>query len=271
MQIASDVHTKLKELSKDKKLIPFIGAGFSVPLELPSWNELIRILAEKLEWDSDVFLQSGNYNYLQLAEYFVIKKSKGELRYALSKEMIIRDAILKKSRAHRALTDLQPKIIYTTNYDEGIEQAFKLYSKNFCVIRNINDFENPLENHTLIYKFHGDFVDDDSLVLTETSYFDRMAFEDPLDIRLRSDILNNTLLFLGYGFNDINTRFIFFRLAKIKKELRDVSNAYSAVMVTFGISEIQREILKKWNVEIIELDPIDKSKSLSEFLESLNS
>lgn len=267
MRLSSDLHAKLKQLTAEKKLIPFIGAGFSVPLKLPSWDSLIRILAEKLGWDPDVFIQSGNNNYLQLAEYYVIKKTIGELRYELSKEMIITDEVLRDSNSHRILTELQPKIIYTTNYDEGIERAFKLYSREYSVIRNINDFKNPIENHTLIYKFHGDFVDDNSLVLTETSYFNRMAFEDPLDIRLRSDILNNTLLFLGYEFNDINTRYIFYKLAKIKKELRD--NMHSAVMITFGISEIQREILRKWDVEIVELSPVNKTESLAEFLATL--
>ena len=269
MQFDSYLFQRLKELSFEKKLIPFIGAGFSFPLGLPSWNTLIKNLAEKLGWDSDVFVQSGNNNYLQLAEYFVIKKSIGELRHELSKGMFVNEESLKKSASHQMLTALQPKIIYTTNYDEAIENSFKLYSKNYSVIRNINDFKNPSDDHTLIYKFHGDFIEDKSLVLTETSYFDRMAFEDPLDIRLRSDVLNNTLLFLGYSLSDINTRFLFYKLAKIKRDLKDANIDFSAVMVTFGVSEIQRELLKNWNIEIVELSPVHKTESLIDFLEIL--
>jgi len=34
-------------------------------------------------------------------------------------------------------------------------------------------------------KLHGTFDDDASLVLTETSYFDRLEFESPIDIKMR--------------------------------------------------------------------------------------
>lgn len=262
-------NSDIKKLADDKRLIPFIGAGFSIPLGLPTWNTLVKSLAEKLEWDADVFMQSGNNNYLQLAEYFVLKRSKGELRHELSKGMLIDNLKLKQSTAHKLIVDLAPGSIYTTNYDEGIESAYKLYGKEYSVIRNINDLKNAKENSTLIYKFHGDFIDDDSLVLTETSYFDRMEFEDPLDIRLRSDILNNTLLFLGYSLSDINTRFIFYKLSKINQELKTGDDNCAAIMVTYGISDIQREILKKWNVEIVELNPVNKTESLIQFLTSL--
>jgi hypothetical protein len=264
------VSSTIRELAQDRKLIPFIGAGFSIPLGLPAWSELIRRLAVQLDWDPDVFMQSGNNNYLQLAEYYVLKKSIGELRYELSKGLQIDINKLKSSEAHKLLTEISTKAIYTTNYDEGIENAFELYKKKFSVIRNINDLKNAKENATLIYKFHGDFINDDSLVLTETSYFDRMQFEAPLDIRLRSDILDNTLLFLGYSLSDINIRTIFYKLSKINKELKSDCENYTAVLVTFGISEIQKEILsRKWNVQVVELDPKDKQKSLLDFLEKI--
>lgn len=260
---------KIKNLALDKRIIPFIGAGFSKPLRLPAWSELIKGLAGQLGWDPDVFMQSGNFNYLQLAEYYVIKKSIGELRNEMSKGMQINQTMLKTSESHKLLTELAPNSIYTTNYDEGIEEAFKFYKKPFSTIRNINDLKNAKDGSTLIYKFHGDFINDESLVLTESSYFKRMEFEDPLDIRLRSDILSNTLLFLGYSLSDINTRYIFYKLSKINSELKNIQDVSSAIMVTYGISEIQKEILKKWNVEVIELDPVDKSASLVTFLQSI--
>ena len=40
---------------------------------------------------------------------------------------------------------------------------------------------------THIVKFHGTFDDDASLVLTESSYFDRLEFESAIDIKLRAN------------------------------------------------------------------------------------
>jgi hypothetical protein len=57
----------------------------------------------------------------------------------------------------------------------------------------------------------------------ETSCFERMRFETPLDIKLRSDSLGRTILFLGYSLNDMNIRFLLYRLHQIWHE-----SAYSS-------------------------------------------
>jgi len=43
----------------------------------------------------------------------------------------------------------------------------------------------------------------------------------------------------------------------------------SRQMTTFSPSEVHKALLAKWNVETIQLDPVDKVKSVDEFLESL--
>lgn len=262
---------KLVELSKSKRLIPFIGAGFSMPLGLPGWGALMEELAKELGWDPKVFMQSvnSNNNYLLLAEYYVLEKAMGDLSYALARTLMIDKHHLANSKSHELLTKLEPPAIYTTNYDDAIEMAFEHYLKPHYVVRNINDMKRAKIDSTLIYKFHGDLRHEDSLVLTESKYFERMEFEDPLDIRLRSDILHNTLLFLGYSFSDINTRYMFYRLSKINQKLKKGTDNCTAIMVTFGISEVQKAILKNWGVETVELDPIDKNKSLVDFLQLL--
>ena len=50
---------------------------------------------------------------------------------------------------------------------------------------------------TRILKLHGDLDNENSLVLTETSYFERLPFESPVDIKLRSDTLGKSILFIG--------------------------------------------------------------------------
>ena len=67
-------------------------------------------------------------------------------------------------------------------------------------------------NKTQIIKFHGDFDDDSSLVLTESSFFIALDFESPLDIKLRSDSLEKSLLFIGYSLSDINIRYMLYKL-----------------------------------------------------------
>ena len=119
-------------------------------------------------------------------------------------------------------------------------------------------------------KFHGTFSDDASLVLTESSYFERLEFESAIDIKLRGDILGRTLLFVGYSLKDINIRYMLYRLHKLRSRLRQHGKRTpSAFLVTFGSNEIQKTLLGKWDVIVIELDPIDKTRSMADFLESL--
>ena len=59
---------------------------------------------------------------------------------------------------------------------------------------------------------HGTCSDDASLVLTESSYFDRLEFESAIDIKLRADTLGKSLLFVGYNLGDINIRYLLHKL-----------------------------------------------------------
>src|SRR6185503_11772231 len=179
------------------------------------------------------------------------------------------DAI-KSSRAHNALVDMKLPLVYTTNYDRIIERAFELKKVPCHTIANIDDISIAPPNATHVVKFHGTFSDDASLVLTESSYFDRLEFESAIDIKLRADTLGKSLLFVGYNLDDINIRFLLFKLHKLRhRSPREQPRTPSAYLLAFGAGEIQRALLARWDVEIIELDPLDKTGSVTSFLESL--
>lgn len=259
----------LRELRNDGKLIPFVGAGLSSPLGLPSWSELIDLIAAQLGYDPEVFKCNGNE--LQLAEYYVASKgSIGPLRSVMDRAFNPLDEQIANSRAHAALVEMTLPLIYTTNYDEIIERAFELKGRQCHTIANIDDIATAPSNVTHVVKFHGTFSDDASLVLTESSYFERLEFESAIDIKLRADTLGRSLLFVGYSLTDVNIRYLLYKLHKLRQNVkRGGKRMPSAFLTTFGTGEIQRTLLARWDVSVIELDPIDKSKSIDEFLESL--
>jgi hypothetical protein len=259
----------LRELRVEGRLIPFVGAGLSIPLGLPSWSRLLDIIARQLDYDPDVFKLNGNN--LQLAEYYVaIKGSIGPLRSEMDRLFDPADEQIKSSRAHTALVDMNLPLIYTTNYDRIIERAFELRGAPCHTISNIDDIATAPPDATHVVKFHGTFSDDASLVLTESSYFDRLEFESAIDIKLRADILGKTLLFIGYSLGDINIRYMLYKLHKLRVQAKRSGRRYpSAFLATFGSGQIQRLLLARWDVSIVELDPEDKTASLGLFLESL--
>jgi hypothetical protein len=84
MPHVSDDLDLLRDLRADGKLIPFVRSGLSRPLGLPSWSELIDLVARELDYDPAVFKVNGNQ--LQLAEYYVAAKgSRGPLRRVMDR------------------------------------------------------------------------------------------------------------------------------------------------------------------------------------------
>ena len=250
-------------------MIPFIGAGLSLPLGLPSWTSLIEIIARQLGYDPAVFKLNGTN--LQLAEFYVATKgSIGPLRSEMDRMFDPSDDTIRGSRAHMALVDMKLPLIYTTNYDRIIERAFELRDAQCYTIASIDDIAAAPVGATQVVKFHGTFGDDASLVLTESSYFDRLEFESAMDIKLRADILGKALLFVGYSLNDINVRYMLYKLHKLRQHVkRDTRRDPIAYLLTFGTGEVQQTLLARWDVSTVELEPLDKTRSVDEFMEAL--
>lgn len=260
----------LRSLIKQNKLIPFVGAGLSMNLGLPSFSELVDKIAEELGYDPDVFKLNGNN--LQLAEYYVaVKGAIGPLRSLMDRSFDPTKEQIKSSAAHTALVQMNLPVIYTTNYDNIIEQSFELLNKPVYTIANIDDISSAPEHATQIVKFHGTFSDDESLVLTESSYFERLSFESAIDLKLRADMLGKCLLFIGYSLDDINIRYMLYKLFKLRQQVKNsrTRSVPSAYLTSFGSGEIQKTLLAQWNVSIIELDPLNKQESIEHFLKAL--
>lgn len=172
----------LVQAIKEKNVILFVGAGVSANLGLPNWKDLISHMAIKIGYDPEVYNSLGDN--LSLAEYYILEKgSIGELRSWMDREWHKSSIEIEKSDIHRLIVELGFPIIYTTNYDRWLEMAFEHYKIDSLAIKNVGDMRYIRDGITQIVKFHGDFADDSSIVLTESSYFDRFNFESPLEVR----------------------------------------------------------------------------------------
>jgi len=256
---------KVKELKKHGNLIPLVGAGLSANLGVPTGDGLVDLMADDLNWNRELFRLAGDLH--QLAEFHVaVNNDKiGHLRSLLDKKFNRTDDEIKKSITHRELTRCKFPIIYTTNYDDFIERSIEIHTKKKPkVITSLSDLSQINETDKIVVKFHGTFKDDESLVLTEESYFERLEFESALDIRLRSDLLGKTMLFIGYSYSDINIRYMIYKLNRLKTKLK--INSPTAIMAVYSPDDVMRRISTRRNVELVELDASNKEKSLTEFL-----
>jgi hypothetical protein len=173
------------------------------------------------------------------------------------------------SRVHNAIINLKFPTIYTTNYDRWIEIAFQRRSQHFVKIANVGDFTKIVDGVTQIVKLHGDFDDDSSLVLTESSYFERLAFESPLDLKLRSDTIGKSVLFVGYSLSDVNVRYLLYKLHRLWMDSTFSSARPKSYLFLTRPNPIQEVILENRGIFPIVADADDEGIALRDFLERL--
>src|ERR687898_1012597 len=236
---------------------------------LPSWSTLIEHIADELKIDLSDF-KGTDLNYLTLAEYYRLRQgSIGPLRSWMDRNWSIPEDTLKSSRVHELICKLDFPIVYTTNFDRNLETAYDLHSKEYVKIVNAKDIARVREGVPQIVKYHGDFDDDDSIVIAETDYLDRLSFESPLDIKFRSDALGKTILFIGYSLSDLNIRFLLHRLWKTWMASgfeRDRPQSYVFMMRP---NPIEASVLEQWGLRVLTEPDCKPEEALEVFLEKL--
>lgn len=262
-----EVPADLKHAARQHRLVPFVGAGLSAFLGLPTWSDLVSEVAKELDLDPEIASLYGDF--LQIAEYFsILKDGIGPLRSRLDRRFNSEEIDVGSSKPHMLLPELHCPAIYTTNWDNLIERAFDQAEVPYNKIVTVHDLLEANSKYTNIVKFHGDFSRDESLVFTESNYFNRLELESPLDIRLRADMLGRTLLFIGYSFNDINIRYMWFRLMRsLEGRVNNTTFAYIVSYLPNPVFSILSSQSRR--ISVIDLDPLDFLGGLSYLIEVL--
>jgi len=251
---------------RQRQAVLFVGAGLSMSVGLPSWGEFIEHLRSELRLPPEN--RPGlDYTYQTLAEYYRIKQgSIGPLRSWMDRHWSVSEDRVRQSRAHQLIVELDFPIIYTTNYDNNLEVAFRLHDRAYVKVANARDIAKIAEGKTQIVKFHGDFEDDQSLVIAETDYFDRLAFDSPLDIKFRADALGRTILFIGYSMSDLNIRLLLHGLWQTwRKSGYDRSRPQSYVFMPKP-NAVQEAVLGEWGISVVSGDGESPEEALIGFL-----
>jgi hypothetical protein len=116
---------------------------------------------------------------------------------------------------HSILGFLQPRAIFTTNYDNLIDLGWRHAQMAMSnSIGNIQEIFRP--NHSLlhnvvpVYKPHGSAqtptapISEGGIVLTQADYF-KMQTQQPMMLReFMSTFRQSCVIFVGYSFNDLN-------------------------------------------------------------------
>ncbi|MBN1267902.1 MAG: SIR2 family protein [Anaerolineales bacterium] len=255
-QRIQDIIRKLK----GKKLIPFVGAGMSKPLGLPDWDDLVEEVAVRTNQDPKAIREIRDL--LVAIEYLFIK---GAARAEDILAKIVDKDPVPESRTHECLAAFNAPEIYTTNWDNVIEGTYDRLGKPYNLVEKAADFLCIESFKPTIIKYHGSLHHPRTLVVTESDFYERFGTDSPFDIRLRSDLMEKSLLFLGYSLRDYNVRYLWNRVQKTLSAFINDPPPPS-YFVSIHRDEVFETVLAKNNIVTINLDSEDKFLPFMEFV-----
>ena len=259
-------YSQLVEAVRAENCILFAGAGLSMAVGLPSWSELI----DRMQMELGLEPGSTEANYQALAEFYRLTKgSIGGLRSWMDRTWSVSEERVRSSEIHRRIVQLNFPIVYTTNFDNNLEVAYRLHGREFVKIVNARDLASAPGGLPQIVKFHGDFEDDQSLVLAETDYFDRLAFDSPLDIKFRADTLGRTILFVGYSMSDMNIRFMLHRLWRMWRDSGRRKDRPPSFVFVPSRDPVRDAVLEQWGINVLSDAEQSPEQGLLNFLDGL--
>lgn len=254
--------TEIAELASKHKIVPFLGAGSSVNHLGLDWDLLIKEMAQELE------IAQGNN--LDVAESYESAKTKKGLADFLKKKLIVSEYCEDKDIIPLIIISMGMGLVYSTNQDNVFELCAKKYARKFKNVVSLSDLGTSTPGDLLYVKYHGDLDVPESLIFSKSSYEGRIKDIDHfLNIRMRSDLLAKSFLFVGYSFRDLDIINLFEGLnAAFNKELP------SSYLIAYTYTPKLEELQKKYNVKII--DPVqelgrkfDTKKSFELFISGL--
>ena len=273
-------YLELRSLYRDGRLLPFVGAGVSASVEWrdgervlggPSWEEIVNRAAAELGFEVPQLIRARGTD-LQILEYFKLKFS-GHTRLTnwLLKSMNPPDEAIRNSPIHSELAQMRScSIVYTTNFDDFIERSFELHRRPHQAVA-IEEHMRTTAGTTEVVKFHGDWNHPDRMVLTESDYERRMAFSEPMDLRLWSDLLNRSVLFLGYSFRDPNVSYLFRQVKERFERLPNTSSGRRAYIIVQDPSQFERRLFQERNIEVIPIDGKGRTEAVADILNEIRS
>lgn len=199
--------------NRTHKLIPFLGAGTSIPFKLPSWSKLLLELNKGLTGSNktkyEELIDKGDYlralSFLKLYsglyknEQIIKKDIKNILKQRYVKEV--------NSNYHNILDilKLDTDFILTTNYDNIVSDYLRDYRDEFImpqILENLDDLQDLMDdNSQKVIHLHGNVEMPNSMIVTQDDY-DKLYKSEKIKNILTGIMSHKTLLFIGFSFND---------------------------------------------------------------------
>ena len=246
------------KLVRAEKVTLFIGAGFSIEAKAPSVRALCDAILSQLDTDQQREEHKDD-NLADLSNYFVEDiccGSRNSLIELLQEKFTFTPA---KMDDHEALAKI-PHFhnIFTTNYDTLLEDSYD--PKDIQVIRKDSDCAYIDETKPVrIFKIHGDFVNQDFVVITSQDYKDYFINQqNPVmwDF-VKQEFVKKNILFIGYSLADDNI------IQIIQNVFKAIGrNQHDMFLIAPSIANAKRKKLREMHVQYFDAYASDFFKEL---------
>ena len=196
-----DDFEKLQEEYNDRNLIPFVGAGLSMPSGFPSWKEFIIKLSKSKENTKKQCEELIKQNKLQESLELISKeigynqidmKTKKNFNKSINIENI-------KGSINYLPLAFPHNCIITTNLDNIIETLYENADKRISEIINGNNIFTAVASFNpekkMLFKIHGNAYKSQGRVLFPNDYDD--AYSSYLENLSSQLLFKHSLLFMG--------------------------------------------------------------------------
>ena len=246
----------IKKAKDQNKLIIFVGAGVSKNSNLPDWEQLIKVFINKLNYPISEGEKLSSDEYLKIPQYYYNIHGGEEYKKVIKDKL---DVERQPNDIHELIFKLNPKHIITTNYDRLLENTIIEQRMLFDVISKDKDLLDSKKSNYII-KMHGDIKELDDIVLKENDYLNYSQNHILIETYIKSLLVSNTFLFIGYSLNDYNLKQIISWVDHLAKSYTDIKDRPK----NFIIQEVNEEYIgfiedyyEKNNIFIINPKEID--------------
>lgn len=164
-----------QQVQSPSGIVPYVGAGISVPFGIPAWGKLLRDIAPVGSVRDEVDRQLATGSFSQSAS--IIEDVLGSKRFSEAFKTTFFGRELHRPTQETAvelLPALATSIVMTTNFDRVLESIFEENGSRFEKVYLGTSSDGLMEDlqvsrRTLI-KIHGDFGDTVNRILTSSEY-----------------------------------------------------------------------------------------------------
>ncbi len=219
---------ELADLAEAGALAVFMGAGIGMAAGLPSWDDLLRDLAARLDVDPAGLGQLGPLDAAEYLRRAASRRGQGSAAES-ARELgcLVAEVIghpQKYALSHAFLAALDVEQALTTNFDQLYEIAAQAIRGNQPLV--VLPDSHPAQiaarggRRPWLLKLHGDIDRPERIVLDRRSFVTYDARRRPLGGVLQAALLTKHLLVVGASMTDDNVIRLVHEVAELTEEHR---------------------------------------------------